>query len=202
MKQGIVFRFFHTGIFSLVIMFSTSDVVASKAGGGTNALGEIKCSAGAFVIDPDPAGLNVRTKPKGKVITRLPTDAAVDLVAYHKGWFKISHATYPDGGGFAKRNEHRLKDGDEWVELKDINGWVYSKMLGTSIASYGSTSVGSLLSEPSYSAKMVAKIPGGDELHRIQVLECRGKWLKIRLNGRDGWLKPELNCPNPWTTCS
>lgn len=159
---------------------------------------EIKCSTGAYVIDPDPNGLNVRDKPNGKVITRLPLDAMVTITAFKDGWIKISEADYPDNEGFAKKNHHPCKDG--WTKLTGINGWVFAKHLGTSVRNYNPDKEEWLLSENLPTGQKTVKLE--DTNAGVIVLECSGNWLKVIYRSNTGWLHPDLNCPNSLTTCN
>ena len=158
---------------------------------------EIKCSAGAYVIYDGPNGLNVRNKPDGKVITRLPAGAMVTIIAYKDGWVKIGEADYPGDEEFAKKNHHPCKEG--WTDLKDINGWIFAKLLGTSVRNYDPGKDEYLLAENILTSKKTVKFEDTEAV--VIVLECSGDWLKVQYRDKPGWLNPELNCPNSLTTC-
>ncbi len=156
----------------------------------------VSCETAAYVIDPDPVGLNVRSAPKGKVIAKLPTDAEVTLKAYESGWVKIADAYYMDNPGFADANGHPSVDGV--TELNEVNGWVFAKLLGTSARVYDADKTEWLLADHALESDKTVQLPVEAKL---QVLACYGKWLEVSYNGQVGWLQPELNCPSALTTC-
>src|SRR5215218_2247861 len=104
------------------------------------------CDVDAYVVDPDPKGLNVRDAPGlgGKVVGTIPRDqdgTTVHVIASDSGgWVQINHAETIEG---------RI--------VFDRKGWVSGNMLGTGTRGYGGRGV-KLYAGPS-AKKVVGKLP-------------------------------------------
>jgi hypothetical protein len=87
---------------------------------------------------------------------------------------------------------------------KRFVGWVpKKKYLGTFPRAYADTIY--LYRKPTTQSKPLATIaPGNDAL--VQIINCGNKWvyIKTKKSGAllQGWLKPEDQCSNPYTTCN
>ncbi len=145
------------------------------------------CDVWAYVVDKDPKGMNIRQTPKnGKVISRIAKDTGIHIVGAKNGWLKIDF--WENGEGV----QTKLKKG----------GWVYGKLVATSIRGYeeGGTNV--------YMAPSNSSTSNGKFLAEMEVnlLGCQGEWLQVEGKAVDGstakgWLEPEEQCPTPFTTC-
>ena len=144
------------------------------------------CDVDAYVIDPDPKGLNVRDKPgaDGRVVAVIPADAdgtVVHLIASSpNGWVQISHAETIMG-----------------TVVFDRKGWVSGNMLGISTRGYGTKGV--RLYAGAAKGKALGTLPPEAE---VKVAGCSGDWMRVRYRNQTGWLERESQCPNPVTNCS
>ncbi|MFA5473443.1 MAG: lysozyme inhibitor LprI family protein [Aminobacteriaceae bacterium] len=142
------------------------------------------CDFGAYIIDPDPKGANVRDAPNGKLVRTLPwqpDDPALIMVTVtgFKGkWLSVV-----------------LHDGTK--------GWIFSELVGMSLRNYAPGAVAVLRTRPEENAPAVGDIFGDEE---VTVLGGEGKWALVqyrhpRGHVLTGWLEPEKQCDNPYTTC-
>ena len=172
---------------------SPSGETAKKSGGGKEPFAgdrslyrpsEGTCDFGAYIIDPDPKGTNVRETPNGKVTAVLPhqpDDPALIMVkvtGYRDKWLSVV-----------------LHDGTK--------GWIFSELAGMSLRNYAPGSVAVLRTRPDENAPAVGDIFGDEE---VTVLGGEGAWALVRYRhpkGHEfiGWLDPEKQCDNPYTTC-
>ena len=195
-KEGILFKCFSNILIFLSFLALPSFChAAAELSAEAN---EVKCSSAAYVIDADPNGLNVRSAPEGEIISRIPCGAMVAILAEKDGWIKIGHVEYYENEEFAKKNNHHYDRENDRVILENLNGWVFARMLGTSVRNYSPESEW-LLSENRSDSKKTVELEGGGA--GVILVGCNGGWLKVKYQGKTGWLKPELNCPNPFTTC-
>jgi SH3-like domain-containing protein len=142
------------------------------------------CDAGAWVTDPDPAGLNVRDAPstEGKILQALKDGPTVHVAARNGNWVLLC--------GQAASGD---PDQPSWVAY----GWVYATKLGTGTRGYDK-GYSPLYAEASATAAEVGRVPTEGE---VAVLTCSGRWLKVRHDGKEGWLDPHERCANQITTC-
>lgn len=151
------------------------------AAGGT-------CDAEAYVIDKDPAGLNVRSEPRiGSVIGNLPHIARPHGLIVHiigesaeGGWLQIDRGE-TTGGETPYAGP----------------GWVSGNMLAVSTKSSDKTPV-KLYSTESVESKVAATLPHGTE---VTLVGCRGKMLRVKFKEIVGWLPPESQCVNVSGKC-
>lgn len=142
------------------------------------------CQIGAYVIDKDPKGLNVRSGPgsDAKIIGALPTNTLaviVTLTASQGDWVQVSKAEGP---------ERREFQG---------SGWVYAPLLGTSTRGYATKSV-TVYSSANTQSQVIGTIPSQ---RGTKLLSCDRDWALVEYDGLKGWIAPEAQCPNPLTTC-
>jgi SH3-like domain-containing protein len=144
------------------------------------------CDADAYVVDPDPKGLNVRDAPgvHGKVVATIPLDAEgtnVHIVASDpNGWVQIDRAETIMG-----------------AVVFDKKGWVSGNMLGISTRGYDGKGV--KLYARARARKAAGKLPSEAE---VRVAGCEGNWMRVKYKSVSGWLHPEDQCSSPVTTCS
>lgn len=144
------------------------------------------CDSSAYVIDPDPKGLNVRSAPRtGKVLANIPKDedgTIVHLVAQNGdgGWLQIDQAETIGG-----------------EVVFDEKGWVSGNMLAVSTRGYGTKGV--KLYEAGEASTVLATIPPESE---VKVVGCDGKRLQVKYKNAVGWLNADDQCPSPVTNCN
>lgn len=86
----------------------------------------------------------------------------------------------------------------------DRHGWIY---IGEHIGIYSRayTVPLKLYAEPNDASKIQSIIEEYDP-GLYTVIDCKNDWLKVRrvLHGKIhvGWMAPEMQCPNPYSTCS
>jgi SH3-like domain-containing protein len=188
-KKNLIFI-----IFILPLMLSAFSFPLPATAEETTDYEIVPCDVAAYVIDTDPAGLNVRSGPGSDypVISVLPTyatppeDVTVDLVIRGSvgEWMYISDPAY---------------DGSEGEEFWKITGWVYGPMLGTYAVDYGSTgAVVPLYEGPSTGSVVLNRLVSDTE---VVIVGCRGEWVKVRVNGVKGWLAPGSHCGSSKTNC-
>lgn len=142
------------------------------------------CQIGAYIIDKDPKGLNVRSEPnsQSKIIDTLPTNTLaiiVDITASQGDWVQISKAQSPGR-----------------LEFQG-SGWVYAPLLGTSTRGYGTKSV-SVYKGADNQTEVIGRIPSQ---RSVKLLSCDRAWALVEYDGLKGWIEPESQCANPLTTC-
>jgi len=148
---------------------------------------DVRCDLEAYVVDPDPKGLNVRDAPgvNGKVVAVIPLDGdgtVVHLVASNpNGWVQIDRAETIEG---------RV--------VFDKKGWVSGNMLGIATRGYGTRGV-KLYPTAATKGKAVGTIPPESE---VRVAGCSGDRMRVKYKSLNGWLDRESQCPSPVTNCS
>ncbi|HEY9840518.1 MAG TPA: hypothetical protein V6D23_08700 [Candidatus Obscuribacterales bacterium] len=148
----------------------------------------VSCQTAAYVNDPDPRGLNVRSGP-GKnfgVLVVLPTRQAepavkvnVDISGYSAGWLRLAQAWDLNRKPLLRRP-----------------GWVHASLLATSTRTGPNQRV-SLFLQPDGKG-LAARIP---DLSEDSLISCRGTWLEVSQGKTHGWLRQTDQCPLSETTC-
>jgi hypothetical protein len=146
------------------------------------------CDVKLNVIDPDPAGLNVRAAPKGQVIGVLK--ARNQWVQAHVtgdagGWMRIDGATLYDDA---------LPEGEKPVFSGQ--GFVASGMLGIETLNPGAK----VYADPSEASRVVYRTPMDDDMEpATKVIGCAGDFLQLQIGTVVGWTRGY--CSNQRTTC-
>lgn len=150
------------------------------------------CDAEAYVNDPDPRGMNVRSGPGSEhaVIGNLPNQdvngIGVHLTGSRGDWVRIDRAV--EQGGDTER-----------VLFKGA-GWVYAPLLG--VDGVGGLGGGGspLYREPAAKGRVLVRVPvdGGG----ARVWGCRGRWMYVEHKGVKGWAAPGTLCSSALTNCS
>jgi hypothetical protein len=141
----------------------------------------------AYVVDPDPKGLNVRETPGvgGRVVAVIPADGdgtVVHLVASSPdGWVQIDRAETVGGT----------------VVFEGKKGWVSGNMLGTSTRGYGTKGV--KVYAGAATRKVLGTIPPEAE---VKVAGCGGDKMRVKYKSLNGWLNRDDQCPSPVTLCN
>ena len=152
------------------------------------------CKVEAFVLDPDPKGLNVRAGPNrdAQVIGNLPARSEninVTITAAMEPWVQIVNAAIA---------------GDGKIIFKGP-GWVFGPLLGVEAHSSYSTGTGGkrvpvkVYKEANARSPVVSTLTPGLE---VKILGCSGQWVKIQHEKATGWLDPASQCAAQLTECS
>lgn len=141
------------------------------------------CQISAYVIDPDPKGVNIRSAPNSnaKIIGKLPKvlSTIVDISGAQGNWVQITKADSAGKIAFSGK------------------GWVYASLLGTSTRGYGSKGV-EVYASASDRSSVIGKIPHSTN---TTLLSCDGFWAKVSYQQTQGWLQRSSQCPSDLTTC-
>lgn len=150
---------------------------------------ECSCNSAAFIDIEYKGPIPLYDKPDGKVITYMKHDFANESfihfeITKKKG--KMIHIkaytidlVYPHG----------------WINIDSHIG-IYSRAYNGGLKLYSSpndkSAVQSIIQE--YDPEMYT------------VIDCQGEWLKVKriLHGKTymGWMSPDMQCPNVYSTCS
>ena len=146
-----------------------------------------RCDVHAYVIDPDPKGMNVRSGPSSthRITGNLPTQEVeaigVHITGSRGDWVRIDLAI-EEGG----EQERTVFKGE---------GWLYGPLLGVDGVGSGTK----LYQSPSQKSRIMINLPGGSG--GATVRGCQGKWMYIEYKKVKGWAAPGTFCTNPLTTC-
>ena len=188
MKNRIILTLAVVALAALSSVSGASPYVTAGGAAATAAsAAPAACDVRAYVVDPDPKGLNVRDAPgvNGGVVAVIPSDGdgtIVHLVASGpNGWVQIDRAETIDGTAVFDRKR----------------GWVSGRMLGTETRGYGTRGV--KLYAAARRGGAVGTVPPEAE---VRVAGCSGDWVRVNYKKLGGWLEPEDQCPNPVTLCN
>ncbi|KYK43760.1 hypothetical protein A1D31_17170 [Bradyrhizobium liaoningense] len=193
-----------------------ADVAAKRA---SLPAGTEPCDLGAWSIDKDPGGLNVRAEPsvKARVLGTLPPPYRLKLggsentpeggwltefriIGFKDGWFLIEGAKPP-----GKDYEDEKRYPRSAPKPYGGRGWVASNKVGAAYAN-GATRMGGLFQAPFVDAKwMPAQRELGGALDTDggpkRLLACSGYWGLVESHdGVRGWWR--ALCSNQVTNCS
>lgn len=148
----------------------------------------VTCNLSAYVIDPDPKGLNVRSGPSKtfRVVGTLPhsdSGVIVHVIGAQDNWVLLE-------------KPENLDDTDN-KELPKLKGWVYAPMLGTMTRHPTSGSI-KLYQSADAKSRVVSTLAAETE---VSLQTCHGGWANVRHKRQTGWLAPTAQCGNPVTTC-
>ncbi|MDE5440654.1 SH3 domain-containing protein [Bradyrhizobium sp. CSA207] len=193
-----------------------ADLAAKRA---TLPEGTEPCDLGAWSIDKDPSGLNVRAEPsvKARVLGTLPPPYRLKLggsentpeggwltefriIGFRDGWFLIEGAKPP-----GKNYEDETKYPRNAPKPYAGRGWVAANKVGAAYAN-GGTRMGGLFQAPFVDARwMPAQRELGDPIDTDggpkRLLACSGFWSLVESqDGVRGWWRGL--CSNQVTNCS
>jgi SH3-like domain-containing protein len=148
------------------------------------------CNVSAVIVDEDPKGLNVRSKPnsKSKTLGKIPYHSEgtmVDIIGYKENWAKIETARTAFGNVFNK------------------TGWIYSPLLNVS----GKPPVaGGAFVKTFKNPKMDDFLINVRAYSTYQFAGCYQDWVKIKLprpagKVKKGWIHSDFLCGDVWMGC-
>lgn len=166
----------------------------AQTGGGAArvAAAETRCDIWAYLGDPDPAGLNVRSGPgkQFEVVGKLPQleyNVSVHVTGATGQWLRVEGAESQDSGE---------------VVFKGA-GWVYGPMLVTQTKNYAGLDPEEprvkIFKTPSLKAPVILRLPNETE---VTLTGCKGTWARVRHKQVEGWLDRDSQCYSTITTCS
>lgn len=182
---------------AIVVLAACGLFVVAAAQGGRAAAQKgpaavVPCDVRAYVNDPDPKGLNVRSGPgtQHSIIGNLPNQQAEGIEVHITGssgdWVRIDRAVEQGGEG-----ERTFFSGA---------GWVYAPSLGVDGVGGFDPPGTPLYQGATKRANIVARLPveGGG----AKVRGCRYGWTQVEYKGRRGWAAPDTLCVSALTNCS
>jgi hypothetical protein len=92
------------------------------------------------------------------------------------------------------------------TEKKGMEGWIKKgKSIGVFAKNYSNPQILNLYLKPSLKSKVKSIIPKW--VNQFYVIEkCSGKWVYVKIQykcqSKEGWLQPDKQCDNPYTTCN
>jgi len=147
------------------------------------------CNVDVNVMDPDPAGANLRASPGGKVLRRLRATGSSDA------WVSV-HATAQLGDWIeidsARLNDPALPSGEKL--LYRGRGYLHLSTLGFDGLQNGTT----IYRDHDSASRPIDDNAPGDQ--RITFLGCWRDFFHIRVAKGEGWTHGA--CLNMLTTCS
>ena len=92
------------------------------------------------------------------------------------------------------------------ISERKTKGWLRkSKYIGTFARNYHPKFALKLYSNPSYKSKLNSIVPTWTN-QIYQVTSINKDWVYVKLNYKgklkQGWLSPDMQCPNPYSTCN
>jgi len=172
------------GFASLASCAGTSDSASASSLSVAARPATTTCSFGAFVVETDPAGLNVRAAPSAtaKIVGMLPPTfvepsmnygvrVEVDVAGAHNGWFLIRNAL--DNDALTERPARPMYAGEGWVS-------------GNKLTVKSQAEVGR--AQPSLKAKPVLRVGDNESFDSDMLVEagrladCTGKWAQVEFS--------------------
>ena len=155
----------------------------------------VPCSVIAYIIDKDPAGVNVRSGPG----IEYPVIYTFPPCRVPPEYITVSLRIHGSVGEWMYIIDPCCDNEFEGTEFEKIEGWVYGPSIGLRTKAYWTDeAVVPLYEEPSTDSPILARFQsdtGG------AIIGCQGKWVKVSIKGIEGWLAPEFQCGAPYTNC-
>ncbi|MBX9829168.1 MAG: SH3 domain-containing protein [Xanthobacteraceae bacterium] len=179
--------------------------------------GTMACNFGAYSIDKDRNGLNVRAEPsaQARILGTLPPPFRFKakgnnvpeggwrteflVIGFRDGWFLIQGAK-PPGQEYEDERVYPKNHPRPYAG----RGWVAGNKIGANFAN-GATRMGGLFQAPDADARWqrVTDRHGneiGADTSPDRILACSGLWALVEKNGVRGWWRHL--CSNQVTNCS
>lgn len=143
-----------------------------------------------YISDPDSLPTNVRDKPRGRVILKLPkTDEyEVYLTEETSGWFLVS----------------AIEGINNETHFENVDGYIHGSILAASTRNYGGEKI-NLYSEPNQNSVVVHSFYSESEL-TLKGADDTGKMIKVRysIDGHVfvGWIDRVWLCGSIRSNCS
>ena len=153
---------------------------------------QVQCDCN-LLINPAYFGkVSLYDRPNGKVIRSLKNDSLKENYLLVKAEKDSAGFVY---GAIFYANSGKPKKG--WIKKNKFLG-TYSRNYGPELILYSDTDS---KSKPAFIIREHVS-----EIGFCTVTQCRNKWVYVKLsNGTkefSGWLSPNMQCANPYTTCN
>lgn len=147
-------------------------------------------SLNAWVDDPDEKSpTNVRNSPGGKVVLKLEHDDSfmVTIIGQRDGWFEIT-----DVVSFNSE-----------LDLPHESMWIHPSVLAASTRNYDPNQKLEVYRHPEANPEFITDQLVGETYIRLSEYYYDFVHIQYEVEGikKDGWIKAELICGNPVTTC-
>lgn len=169
------------------ITFLTLVINESKAQSST------QCNCGALVDVDFKGKILLYDKPNGKLINSFQHDFENEdfiILTIDKDSLDFFHVTISKA----------------LTANSGKTGWIKkAKVIGTYARNYGQSDTLTLYTKPNIKSKVQSSIPGWtNDIYIIR--KCFNNWAYVRIDYRgqlkEGWLQPDKQCNDPYTTCN
>ena len=146
-----------------------------------------------MIIQPEYKGAVVLyDRPNGKIVASLKHD-------FEEEDYLILSASNQTAEFFYGTLEYSISG-------KKLKGWVKKgKHIGTYARHYEPGKPLKLMSEASVDSKVTATAPEwANQFYQVTAFDKKWAYVKVLSKGqvKQGWLSPEMQCANPYTTCN
>jgi hypothetical protein len=161
----------------------------------TKSFGQTKsnCDCGAIIDINYKNEISIFDKPNGTIIQKLKHD-------FEKEDY-LTMTILKDSSDYYKVNiSYSIK------ENSNVIGWLNKdNNIGTFTKNYSPKERINLYTEPNKKSKVKTNIQNWtNQLYIIE--KCNEKWVYVRIKykgkNKEGWLEPEMQCNNPYSTCN
>ena len=155
-----------------------------------NAQNVSKCNCATLLI-PTHKLIPLYEKPNGKIITQIINDTIKE------DYYTLQIKEQVKGFSFVRASA-------AIIDTTTKTGWIETKYLGIYSSVYSDTL--KLFTQPNKKSK-VKSVINNPLYDFLNVIECSHGWLYIKYldidkKTKEGWLSPDNQCSNPYTTCN
>lgn len=142
-----------------------------------------------FLMDPDEGVTNVRQTPNGEIVHALPNndDYMFEVIGAENGWLKISMIDHMERS----------------FDLPKGYAWIHSSVVAATTRNYDGKPI-KLYNGPGEDQGKAATIAEAEAI--VHIIDGSGDWVKVSVEHEgkqvEGWMKADMICGNPYTTCS
>ena len=168
-------------------------ILLTIAVSNTNGQSSQKCNCEAIIDIEFKENVALYDKPNGKVVKIMQHDFQKENMLT----LTIDHDSL---------NFFHVKLSNSLTPESSAIGWIKkTNAIGTYARNYQQDDRLFLYSKPQLNSKIESLIPNWTNQIYI-ITKCVGKWAHVRIKYRgqlrQGWLQPDKQCPNPYTTCN
>lgn len=142
------------------------------------------------MLIPKQKMIPIYKEPNGNIITLIINDTIKE------DYYTLQIIKQAKGFSFVKASTARIDT--------TKTGWIETKYLGIYSSVYSGTL--KLFTQPDKKSK-VKSIIINPPYDLLNVIDCRDRWLYVKYididkKTKEGWLSPDNQCSNPYTTCN